>query len=123
MEITISVTQLAPSGISRARGHQAFENLQNYLSNGPVEIDLNHSDLLSISFLDELVLKLLAANQLQNVSFLVADLSVQQRLAHVAALRDARIQYRTTKGGMTAVIDPRPAPRVELKSRNMSNGR
>ena len=116
METRVSVKELSESGVSRARGNIAFRTLQGYLSSELVELDFSDEDLISLSFLDEMVLRLMESKQLQKVVFFATDPLIQQKLAQVASVRNATIFFRSDKGQPRQVIQPKPTPSISLKS-------
>jgi hypothetical protein len=81
--------------------------LQDYLAGGAVEIDLSGAELLSMSFLDEIVVKLQESGQLDRVTFLAADPSAQQKLARIAGIRNMSIFFRTKKEEPRQLVQPR----------------
>ena len=107
METSVSITELAPATITRSRGHEAYRKLQDYLAGEAVEIDLSGAELLSMSFLDEIVSKLLESRQLDRVTFLAADPSAQQKLARIAGIRNTSIFFRTKKEEPRQLVQPR----------------
>ncbi len=114
METSVSITHLAPTTVTRPRGEEAYRNLREYLPAGTVEVDLNKAKLLSVSFLDGLVLRLMQANQLDKVTFVASDSGVQRKLAQVAGVRHVAIFFRTEKGGPRCPVQPRAATKIEL---------
>ncbi|HEY1267846.1 MAG TPA: hypothetical protein VGH16_11365 [Candidatus Binatia bacterium] len=116
MEKIVPVLQLSSSAVTRPRGREAFTRLVGYLDDyESVQIDLRSTELISSSFLDEVVLSLKAMDVLDRVVFLVTDLAVRQRLANIAAVRDAQIFYRTHEKSPKEIILPHEYPGLELK--------
>jgi hypothetical protein len=116
MEKTIPVSQLANSAMTRQRGREASTRLLSYLdSYDSIQIDSRATDLVSSSYLDEIVLNLKAAGAFDRVVFLVSDQTVLHRLAGIAAVRDARIFYRTNPRSPKDVVRPHPVQAVELR--------
>lgn len=118
METTVSIKKLAPSCVSRARGFTAFRNLSSYLSSGDVEVNFAGQELVSISFIDELVLRLMERNQLPNVVFVVATPDIVERLAQVAAIRDADIYIRSKPGEEKKKVEPKQTPELVIQTKN-----
>jgi len=111
----ITFNELSESGIGRARGHLAFRNLQTHLAAESVEIDFAGQDLVSMSFLDELVLRLIESNKLAKVVFVGSDPLVLEKLAQVAAIRNATIFVQSKRGELKRVLKPKPATVISLK--------
>lgn len=98
MNRQISIRDLSRSTVTRSRGNQAYLKLLEYLRSGEeLQIDLRGQELISISFLDELVIKLNAARLLDRVTFLLSAEDTYKRLAQIAAIRNARIFYQRTE--------------------------
>ena len=55
--------------LTRRRGEDTYEQLRPYLDSGQVELLLPSDVPLSLSYLDGIILKLLAAQRLQDVTF------------------------------------------------------
>ena len=124
MLIRIPFKDLSQSGIGRARGHLAFRNLQTHLTAESVEIDFAGQDLVSMSFLDELLLRLIESNQLEKIVFVASDPLVLEKLAQVSAIRNATIFVQSNTGEPKRVLMPKPATPISLKlSRASSFGK
>ncbi len=95
MERHIHITELHSLCIMRWRGEKAYEKLQGYLQEGLVEVDLDGVELLSMSFLDGLVSKLIAFHLADKVTFRVSDPTVRDKLARIAGIRSATLFYRS----------------------------
>ena len=120
METSILVTQLVPATVTRPRGEEAYWKLREYLPTGAVEVDLNSATLLSFSFLDGIILRLLEASQLEKVTFVASDTKLQKKLAQVAGVRNATIFFRTGKGEHRRPIQPKAAIKIELETNSAS---
>jgi hypothetical protein len=116
METSVPITQLAPRTVTRPRGEEAYQKLQEHLLAGATEVDLSSATLLSFSFLDGLILRLLETNQLETVTFVAPDPGLQRKLAQVAGVRKAVIFFREKKGEPRHIVQPRAATKIELES-------
>ena len=124
MSRIIQLKDLAPSAVSRSRGLEAYEGILKQLKPGvSLEIDLRGQELISMSFLDEIVIKLQSANLLDKVTFLFADDDIHQRLAQIAAIRDAQIFYKRSGKEERRIIEVRPVPALELRKARSAGGR
>jgi hypothetical protein len=124
MLVRIPFKELSQSGIGRARGHMAFRILKTHLAAESVEIDFAGQDLVSMSFLDELVLRLIESNQLEKIVFVASDPLVLEKLAQVAAIRSATIFVQSKTGEPKRVLKPKPTTPISLKlSRASSFGK
>lgn len=123
MERIIPVTKLAASTATRLRGQGAYVQLEEHLKAGEsVSLDLRDQELVSMSFLDQIVLNLKAADLLDKVTFLVNDPAIHQRIARIAAFRDAVIYYAPSASEPRKPIKPQPSPDLHLKPRPSAAG-
>jgi len=116
METSVPISQLAPRTVTRPRGEEAYQKLQEHLLAGAVEVDLGSATLLSFSFLDGLILQLLENNQLERITFVAPGPELQRKLAQVAGVRKAMIFFREKKGEPRRMVQPRAATKIELES-------
>ena len=98
-DITIDVSKLAKSAITRERGNEAFGNLENIIKNSlpdAVTIDLTKSDMVSLSFLDGMIVNMQKKLELQKVKlcFIVKLEDVLKKLRKVVTLRNFKGYYR-----------------------------
>lgn len=114
MEAFIHIKELAPSMVTRPRGEEAYQKLQERQQLGPVEIDLTDATLLSASFLDGFVLRLIEAKRLDVMTFVTADPGVQRKLAKVAGLHDVTMFFRTQRSAPRQRVQPAVARKIEL---------
>lgn len=116
MKTKVSIKNMVSASVSRARGYEAFQNLASYLSfGGDVEISFEGQDIVSVSFMDELVLRLVEANHLHHVVFVVSTQDLVQKLAKVAAIRDAEIFIRSKAGQEKILVAPKQAPEIVIQ--------
>lgn len=93
MEQTIRVSELGVPTLSRARGREACERLREQWSASAAAIQLDGVSMLSLSFLDGLVLGLLAAGRLDHVTFVTQDPRTVGKLERVAGLHPGAALY------------------------------
>ena len=115
METRIPIENLTPSSVSRARGSEAFDKLKSYLTSDDVEISFKEKDLVSISFLDELVLRLLESHYLRRVIFVATTQDLREKLAQVAAIRNAEIFVRARAGQPKTLVKPKRVPEITIQ--------
>lgn len=108
----IKVNELAAATLTRGRGAEAFAALAALLPGGPVEVVLDGAELLSASFLDEIVRQLALRGQSDVVTFVTDHATNLDKLARIAANREAKIYARGTRQVQRTVVEPR---RVELR--------
>ena len=106
----IHISDLSEVTVTRARGAEAFDRLAPQLSPDlMLELDLDGVDLLSPSFLDELILKLSKADAIEQVVFLTKDLVVLQKLRRAATYR--RVALLVKSGDVsTRRLEERASP-------------
>jgi len=86
----VRVKKLAPRFLTRDRGREAYEKLEP-LKYDTLTIDLNGIQLISYSFLDEIVLRAAKADRLKNIIFKTGDDYALDKLAHIAGTRRVNI--------------------------------
>ena len=93
----VRIHELTSPTLTRRRGRIAFESLLEHLEGGDVEIDLSdYKGPLSLSFLDELTLRLRERGLLNRVLFLAPPPKVREKLSRIASLRDVELLYRSS---------------------------
>jgi hypothetical protein len=91
----LSIRELSSSTVTRTKGNEAYRNLKDHLaSTDRLWIDLRNHELISFSFLDQLISRLDDSQVLQKITFILASDSSYERLAQIAALRNATIYYQ-----------------------------
>jgi len=98
-DITIDVSELTKSTITRERGNEAFENLEKIIKdNSPdiVTIDLTISDMVSLSFLDGIIVNIQKKLGLRRVKicFIVKNEDILKKLKKVVTLRGFKGYHR-----------------------------
>ena len=91
----IDIKDLCSSCMTRVRGRETASKLIEYVQNDKsLIINLNNVDILSFSFLDELIFWLAASANMRNVIFRVDSEIVQDKLARIVAIRDVVLFYQ-----------------------------
>ncbi|MFC1947544.1 hypothetical protein ACFLXY_06465 [Chloroflexota bacterium] len=80
--------------ISRIRGKSAALQVLERVKQSPLHIDMRDVDMLSMSFMDELVFHLAASANMRNVVFIIDDQVLLNKLAHIADIRQININYK-----------------------------
>lgn len=123
MKRRLLVKELSESTVTRPRGHEAYRELLEYLKTGePLEIDLRGQELISGSFLDEIIINLKASNLLDKVTFLLSAEDTYKRLARIAATRNAQIFYRPSEHGDRRVVEPKAFPDLPFRRARSATG-
>lgn len=88
-----SVKELAYPCVLRKRGFEASVELLKY-TDTEIEIDLHDVEVISLSFLDELIYRINLANKLETVVFKIYDEDMKEKLERISAIRSVSINYR-----------------------------
>jgi hypothetical protein len=124
MNRIVQLKDLTPSAVSRSRGNEAYHKIMQHLdAEDSMEIDLRGQDLISISFLDEVVIKLQSVNLLDKVTFIFVADDIHQRLAQIAAIRSAQIFYKCSEEEDRRIVEVRPVSGLELRKVRSAGGR
>jgi len=101
------ITELSSVCSTRKRGLEAWENLKRHLDTDSIEIDLGNVDIVSFSFLDELIRQIVAGQvDPQRIIFKVSDPAVRDKLEREAAIRCVFLQY-WSDGKLNQIV-PKP---------------
>lgn len=95
----IDITSLTNPCVTRSRGREAALRLSPYIDNADscrVEVDLRNAELVSLSYLDELVCYHLDSVNKGNVIF-VSNKDIDGRLSKIAAVRSVTIHCRNSQ--------------------------
>ena len=95
---SVDLVSLSPRFTTRRRGEEAYKALLPALESGAVVLHLDSTDSLSTSFLDGLLLKLMAGNHLSNVMFETNDARKQTILGRLSSVRSIDIQLLNGQG-------------------------
>ena len=102
----IGLTELATPCLTRDRGAEAYENLLPRLQDR-VELDLD-ADIISSSFLDELILRLDRDKLLDRVIFIVGESAHISKLEHISGTRETTILVQDDDYPPAAPVSPKP---------------
>jgi hypothetical protein len=91
---TISIRDLNQVTVTRARGQEAAPLLVDRARDDSVEIMLDDAEIVSGSFLDELIRRTDEAHLLRRVTFVTARESTIRRLKAIAANRTIVVYWR-----------------------------
>lgn len=104
---SIHISELSRICATRRRGQEASSRLQPYLKRGVVEIDLDDVEILSTSFLDELISQLVKVNSIEKVVFKCSTSILEDKLARISGIRNTKICFRF-RNGQSYEITPKP---------------
>ena len=103
----IRIEDLSLSCIMRSSGQEAARKLEECFGiTEHIEIDLNNVEIVSMSFLDELIYRLYESTNLDKVIFRVCDVFIKDKLERIAQIRSVRIRYRSGEEGIS-IATPR----------------
>ena len=109
MTTTQRVTPPHPT-LTRRRGEETYEKIRSLLDSGPVELILPSDVPLSLSYLDGVVVKLLNAERLQDVTFVTSDRRVYDKLARIVDIRSIEIYARFGENADRERVAPKAGP-------------
>lgn len=95
----IDITSVTNPCVTRSRGKEAALSLSSYIDDAEscrVEIDLRNAELVSLSYLDELVCHYLDSVNKGNVIF-ISNRDIDGRLSRIAAVRSVTIHCRNSQ--------------------------
>lgn len=104
----IRVTQLAYPCLLRHRGRQAAAKLLRLLYREPVDVDLCNVEVISASFLHELVHSVKAEGLLERLTFRVCDDATMYKLGRIAAISSVRLRAKTKDNKVISVTPRSP---------------
>ena len=87
----VDVTKLTAPCITRNRGREAANKLSSCLNNCSIELDLRKAELVSLSFLDELICQYLILVNKGEIKFITDDKHTENRLSRISAVRSITI--------------------------------
>ena len=86
----VDITSLTNPCITRSRGKEAALKLASYIDNCHVAIDLRNAELVSLSYLDELICYYLDSVNKGNIIF-ISNKNIDSKLSKIAAVRSVNI--------------------------------
>lgn len=101
----IHIRQLASPCITRIRGEEASERLDSYIGVDQIAIDFDGVEIVSLSFLDGLIAKLVKSHKEENVIFITSP-DIEDKLARIVGIRSATI-YCNSNDGIVQRITPK----------------
>ena len=111
---SVDLASLAARFTTRGRSDEAYAELRPLLGDGPIAINLEGIESLSASFLDGLLLRLIAGEHLQDVVFVARKVRTQEALARLSSVRSVDIRLLNERGEIETVT---PRPFRQLKPR------
>ena len=99
----IHINQLSQHFITRKRGLEAYMKLYRHLNLGPVILNLNKVDIISYSFLDEIILMAAKTSKLDKLVFDTSSKSSQDNLARIAGVRKIHIKVMTSTNSVREI--------------------
>ena len=103
----IRIEDLSSPCVMRSRGREAAHKVEECLGTTEhIEIDLTSVEIVSMSFLDELIYRLYESTNLDKVIFRVYDAAIKDKLERITQIRSVRIRYRSGEEGVS-IVTPR----------------
>ena len=112
----ISLLDLSPAFSTRERGAETYFKLLPLLQDGPVVLDLDGIELMPVSFLDGLMLRLMESGHAEDVTFKATNSLAIDKLRRLSGLRDVDI-FLHRPSGRHEKLEPRnlDAPQVHYR--------
>ena len=112
----VSLLDLSPAFSTRKRGAETYIKLLPLLQDGPVVLDLDGIDLMPVSFLDGLMLRLMESGYAEDVSFKATNSLAIDKLRRLSGLRGVDIFLHCPSGGLEK-LEPKnlDAPQVHYR--------
>lgn len=92
----VDITNLTNPCITRSRGKEAALKLSSYIDKYHVAIDLRNAELVSLSYLDELICHYLDSVNKGNIIF-ISNKNIDSKLSKIAAVRSVTIHCRNSQ--------------------------
>ena len=98
MTTHLELSDLAPPPYrTRSKGEVAFHKLSAFLHSQNVEIDLDSTETLSMSFLDGTISSLVEDSALDRVVFKTDNNVTRDKLSRISEMRSIDIYYRSSE--------------------------
>lgn len=109
----VSLLDLSPSFATRRRGAETYTKLLPLLQNGPVVLDLDGIDLMPVSFLDGLMLRLIESGHSTDVSFKTTNPRAIDNLRRLSGLRNVDV-FLYGPSGRPNKLEPRHPEALQI---------
>lgn len=106
----LNVSELSRVLTTRGRGTEAYHEFASHFKEGPVALDLDDAEVISASFLDGLLLRLIEDKLLNSVSFKTSNPRFYTRLQRISA--DRQVDIHRYRDGCVEKIEPLQAPKL-----------
>ena len=108
----VKIQDLSPVCVTRRRGADAFEALMKLDDGSNIEIDLNGTEMLSLSFLDELIYRLHQKLASERVAFVTSSPNHLAKLGRISGYR--KIAVRRVVNGTPENVPPTESPALDM---------
>ena len=104
----LRIAELGVATLTRPRGYEAYERLSTFLARtSALELSLDGVTMISMSFMDGIVEKLIAAHELDRITFVTAEPKTRDKLARIAGLHaGASIFIREPDSATRRAVEP-----------------
>lgn len=105
MTVKFDIRELSYPCVLRKRGLEASNELMKRMKRvSDVEIDLRNVEILSLSFLDELIFRTYVSGKLESVVFKVHDKDMEKKLEQISAIRSISIKYHLSNNDVRRAV-------------------
>lgn len=102
----VEVQGLSEHTVTRARGKEAAGRLLELVAQQEIDLYLDEAEVLSTSFLDEIVVELAAEAALPRVTFVMSDPATVAKLERIAAIREVALFQRRPSSDQRSAVRP-----------------
>ena len=113
----VSLLDLSPAFSTRKRGAETYCKLLPLLQDGPVVLDLDGIDLMPVSFLDGLMLRLMKSGHAEDVTFKTTNSLAIDKLRRLSGLRGVDIFLKCPSGRFEK-LKPKSPDVLQVHRRN-----
>lgn len=113
----VSLLDLSPAFSTRKRGTETYFKLLPLLQDGPIVLDLDGIDLMPVSFLDGLMLRLMESGHSEDVSFKATNSLAIDKLRRLSGLRGVNIFLHCPSGRLEK-LEPRSPDALQVHYRD-----
>jgi len=111
-DVRARIDEIVPTGLTRRRGKQAYDEIHTRDSGGRICVELDQSELISLSFLDEIIFSADRDGMLGRVVFVTRNPDYVRKLGRVSHIRE--LEVRRLVDGKPEAVDPDPGPQITV---------
>ena len=113
MATILHISDFIERGLLRRRGEQVYEKLSQLLETDEVELNLDGTRSMSMSFIDGIVLSLLNNGQLEKITFITDRETSLRKLSRIVEIRNIPIYYRSSEQLSRSLVPKSQTPKSQ----------